>query len=59
MNHILHITTRRDDAFAKSVIEQEQSQPETRCEVIDLTKRDANYDELVQKIFAADSVQVW
>jgi hypothetical protein len=29
------------------------------AEVIDLTREDVNYREVLEKIFAADSIQVW
>jgi hypothetical protein len=32
---------------------------EWKVEAVDLTRKDVDYRELLQKIFAADSVQVW
>jgi hypothetical protein len=59
MRHILHIITKTDDALAKVISEKEASEGTVKCEIFDLTKSDASYEELVEKIFAADSVQVW
>jgi hypothetical protein len=59
MRTILHIITKPDDAFALTVIENEKSKVDAKMETFDLVETSTNYDELVKRIFAADSIQVW
>ncbi len=59
MREILHILTKRDDAVAKAIIEQERNLRDVKIDAIDLTAKDADYDALVKKIFSADAVHVW
>lgn len=59
MRQLLHIVTKPDDVLARTMLENEQSLPNTRVDVIDLTKRNPDYNQLVEKIFTADSIQVW
>lgn len=42
-------------------VEAPQAQPdaEWRVETMDLTRKDVDYRAVLEKIFAADSVQVW
>jgi hypothetical protein len=51
----LHLITRRDELVAE-IIEAEGAA--ASVEVHDLTI-ETNYPELVEKIFAADSIHVW
>ncbi len=59
MAAILHIITKADDSLAREVIERQARQPDARVEVADLTKPEPDYGLLLDKIFAADSVEVW
>lgn len=59
MRQLLHIVTKPNDDLASSMVESERSLPNTKVEVVDLTKPDPDYNQLVQKIFTADSIQVW
>jgi hypothetical protein len=59
MRLILHIVTRPGDALAAEVITQQQQQTELAIRMIDLTKSQPDYDQLLTQIFEADSVQVW
>jgi hypothetical protein len=60
MRHLLHILTRPDDPLAREMIATQQSLPEVKVEVIDLTAAaDPDYDALLEKIFTADSIEVW
>jgi hypothetical protein len=59
MPALLHILTRPDDPLAKEIIAQQKASAENKIEVIDLTGSAADYNELLEKIFRADSVQVW
>jgi hypothetical protein len=59
MRTVLHILTRPEDALARAVIGCQASEPDLAVEVVDLTQPRPDYDALVEKIFAADSVGVW
>jgi hypothetical protein len=59
MRHLLHIVTKPDDGFAEVMLKNEQALANTKVEVVDLTKKNPDYDQLVEKIFAADSIQAW
>jgi hypothetical protein len=60
MRVLLHILTRPDDSFAREIIarQQQQSAGENKT-VADLTQPQPDYKELLENIFAAESVQVW
>lgn len=57
MSRVLHIITRPNDPLATEVIARQKA--ERTVDVIDLTKPEPNYDQLLEAIFKADSVQVW
>ena len=59
MRQILHILTKADDALARQMIEEQKANSHKNIEIVDLTQAKPNYDELVRKIFDADSVAVW
>ena len=59
MHAILHILTRPEDELTSAVIAGQRALPDTTVEVADLTLAAPDYDAVVEKIFAADSVQVW
>ena len=59
MATLLHILTKPGDALAREVIERERVEPGVAVEVVDLTERKPDYAKLVERIFNADSVQVW
>jgi hypothetical protein len=59
MQTILHILTRPEDELTHTLIAGQRAKPETTVEVIDLNSAPADYDALVEKIFAADSIAVW
>ncbi len=58
MRTILHILTKPEDDLTRAVIETQRTLPETNVEVIALAG-DADYGAVVEKIFAADSIEVW
>ncbi len=58
MPAILHILTRAEDSLARRVISL-QSQPGVNVVTVDLTRPDPDYADLLEKIFKADSVEVW
>ena len=59
MRRILHILTRPEDALAREVIAGQKSLPENQIEVVDLNVPAPDYRELLEKIFASDSVETW
>ena len=58
MRTILHILTRTDDSLSRGLIEQQKMSADVNIEVVDLTNPEPDYDHLVEKIFAADSIEV-
>ncbi|MEO6183346.1 MAG: hypothetical protein ABIP71_09655 [Verrucomicrobiota bacterium] len=56
---LLHILTQPDDPLADEIIARQKANPENQIEIVDLTPAEADYKKLLQKIFTADSVQVW
>ena len=56
---LLHILTEPADALVTELIAKQQVTRENQIDVVDLTRNDADYKKLLDKIFAADSVQVW
>lgn len=61
MKTILHIQTHPNDALADQLAATQAAFPETTVETIQLTdaSTDTDYRALVEKVFQADSVQVW
>jgi hypothetical protein len=59
MRTILHILTRPEDELARELIAKHRALPETKVEVVELAAPAPDYDALIGKIFAADSVEVW
>jgi hypothetical protein len=61
MSTILHILTREHDSLAAEIIalENEKSVPDCRTVTVDLTRPAPDYSQLLDAIFAADSVVVW
>jgi hypothetical protein len=59
MRVILHIIAGADDALAQEIIARQIKQPDLKVEVMDLTQTEPNYQVLLEKIFAADSVESW
>lgn len=57
MRTILHILTQSPDELAQSLIEQQKSLPEAAVEIADLSAS-PDYDALLDRIFAADSIEV-
>ena len=59
MPTFLHILTEADDALAADIIAKQKANPENKIEVVDLTEGEPDYKKLLEKIFAANSIQVW
>ena len=58
MRTILHILTKPEDDLTRTIIETQRTLTDTRIEVETLTRM-SDYGALLEKIFAADSVEVW
>ena len=59
MTRILHILTKPEDTLVQAVMADQQRLPDVTLETVDLTTPEPDYGALVEKIFEADSVQVW
>lgn len=59
MAKILHLLTRPDDDLAKTMVRIQQTDPANMVEVVDLSAGESDYARLVEKIFAADSIETW
>ena len=59
MTNILHILTKANDVLATEIVAKQATLPDCKITVADLTKPNSNYTELLEQIFAADSVAVW
>jgi hypothetical protein len=56
---VLHIVTCADDALAAQVIAAQRRQPELEVKAVKLNEPGPNYENLLEEIFAANSVTVW
>jgi hypothetical protein len=59
MPRILHILTQTPDGWIQSIIRAQQTTPDIDVQVADLTCPDADYDQLLDEIFEADTISVW
>jgi hypothetical protein len=59
MPRILHILTRAENPLAQELIFRQKGVAENRVETVDLTLPAPDYKDLLEKIFAADSVESW
>jgi hypothetical protein len=59
MRNVVHILTKTDHTLAAQIIRAQADIPEMRVQVVDLTKPDADYLDMLEILFTADSVQVW
>ncbi len=55
----LHILTRPDDPLARTVIDAQRADPAHAVTVVDWTRETPDLDELLDRIFAADSIATW
>jgi hypothetical protein len=58
MKKVLHVLTRDDDELAETVVVADRAAG-AHVEVIQLSEKPLVYQELLEAIFAADSVQSW
>jgi len=59
MRLLLHILTRPDDSLAREIITLQQADGKNKTVVADLAQPRPDYKELLENIFAAESVQSW
>ena len=59
MPRLLHLLTKENDGLATEVISAHRALPECHIEIVDLTQGEPDYRALLERIFEADSVQVW
>jgi len=59
MPRTLHILTRPDDTLANEIIACQKSNQTGELNIVDLTHPNPDYKTLLEKIFAADSVETW
>ena len=55
----LHILTKSADKFAEEIIARQRLHAGQTVDVTDLTTDSPDYTDLLERIFAADSVAVW
>jgi len=58
MAHILHLLTCAEDAFAADMMARQKAGGH-QVEAIDLTVAEPDYEDVVKRIFQADSIQTW
>ena len=60
MRTLLHILTTPPDELVQRLLEHQQQQPNLRVEIVDLTAPgEPDYEGMLDRIFAADSVATW
>lgn len=58
MKKVLHVLTREGDELAEAIVAADREAGEG-IEVVRLTVTEVDYQQLLEAIFAADSVQSW
>jgi hypothetical protein len=59
MRKLLHILTKENDSLGTEIIAHQRQHEEFHVEVIDLSQPQPDYAAILEKVFDADSVQVW
>jgi hypothetical protein len=59
MRQLLLLLTQKDDPLVAKMLECQAGQSGCAVHSVDLTQPEVDYEALLEKIFAADSVQVW
>jgi hypothetical protein len=59
MRTLLHLLTHADNSLATEMINRQSAEGAAKIVVLDLTKPELDYKQLLERIFEADSVQVW
>lgn len=55
----LHILTQPADDLVRDLLAAQRADPVNTVEVVDLTQSAPDYEALVERVFAADSVATW
>lgn len=58
MRTVLHILTRPADELTRELIANQRELPDTKVEIVELKADATDYHVLIEKIFAADSINV-
>ena len=59
MRCLLHILTTPDDTLAQEIISIQRQQTDLEVTLVDVNAAEPDYHALLEKIFVADSIQVW
>jgi hypothetical protein len=59
MPKILHILTRPEDSLVREILEKQRAAGAQEVDSVDLNGDTPDYHDLVRRIFAADSIEVW
>lgn len=59
MTRLLHLVTVPEHVLAETVISLQRENPQYDVQVVNLAVEDVDYAEVVDRIFASDSVAVW
>ncbi len=59
MRCILHITAKPESNAARELIESQKRDPANEVRRFDLTMPEPDYNDLLYKIFDADSIECW
>jgi hypothetical protein len=59
MKTLLHLLNQPADDLVLAVVSAQKSNPENTVTVIDLSRPETDYRDVLESVFAADSVQCW
>jgi hypothetical protein len=59
MRSILHILAQPNDALARELVARQKSVAGNKVEIVDLRLPEPDYKDLLEKIFAAESIECW
>lgn len=59
MKRILHVITDPDCPLCKRIIDYQEKARGAEIKVVDLSRGEVDYDELLSEIFHAESISVW
>ena len=59
MRTVLHVLTRPADQMAKEIATRQRESGGYKIETVDLTLKVTDYGLLLEKLFAADSIEIW
>ena len=59
MRRVLFLLSDREDPLAAELLARQARLPDCQVEAVDLSAPAVDYEALLEKIFAADSVQSW